>query len=93
MITAEELIQIAKPNQQNPFKLATVVGLFDNGTAKIQFDGETEPSEKEYAYFSSYRPVVGDRVLLAKVGGTYVIMNSIAYNQPVQPAQPSNLAK
>lgn len=85
MITADELVQMTEQEEKSPFKLGTVVGLFENGAAKVQFDGEEEPSEKEYAHSGNYSPVVGDRVLLAKVKGTYVVMNSIIYNQTVQP--------
>lgn len=81
MITAEELIGMAKSKEQSPFKLGTVVELFEIGTAKIQFDGEEEPSEKEYSYLASYKPSIGDRVLLASVAGTYIIIDKIIYNE------------
>ena len=29
-------------------KMAEVIGFFENGTAKVKFDGEETPSEKEY---------------------------------------------
>ena len=83
MITAEELVSMTEQEQQEPFKLATVVELFEIGTAKVQFDGEEEPSQKEYSYLASYTPVVGDRVLLASVAGTYVIMDKIMYKEVV----------
>lgn len=81
MITADELVEMTEQEQQSPFKLGTVVELFDIGTAKIQFDGEEEPSEKEYSYLASYSPNIGDRVLLASVAGTYVIMDKIKYQE------------
>lgn len=81
MITAEELVQATEPEEgQNNFKLATVVELFDNDTAKIQFDGEDTPSEKQYAYLDSYTPKKDDRVLLGALGGTYVILGKVNYN-------------
>lgn len=62
------------------FKLGVVTGLFSNGTAKIKFDGEDTASEKQYAYLSGYKPTVNERVLLAIVSGTYVILGTISYN-------------
>lgn len=79
MITAEELIQVTTSEEPSPFKLATVVGFWNNGSVKIQFDGEEEPSEKEYAFLASYKPYSGDRVLVAKVSNTYVILGSVRY--------------
>lgn len=81
MITTDELVEMMESEQQSPFKLGTVVALFENGTAKIQFDGEEEASEKEYAYLASYSPEEGDRVLLASVAGTYIIFDKIKYKE------------
>jgi hypothetical protein len=83
VITAEEFVlEIDNKEENKNFKLATVVGLFDNDTAKIQFDGEDTPSEKQYAYLDSYVPEVDDRVLLGILGGTYVILGKVNYNVP-----------
>lgn len=81
MITAEELvIEIDNSGESKNFKLATVVELFENDTAKIKFDGEDTPSEKQYAYLDSYAPNTNDRVLLGVLGGTYVILGKVNYN-------------
>ena len=81
MITAEEFVLEIEPQEESKnFKLATVVELFENNTAKIQFDGEDTPSEKQYAYLASYTPKVSDRVLLGVLGGTYVILGKVNYN-------------
>jgi len=76
---AEELL--VQPEQQSIFRLGVVEELFDNGAAKVKFDGEETTSEKQYAYLSYYKPTVGDRVLLAAISGTYVILGNILYNQ------------
>lgn len=82
MITAEELVlELNDSEESKNFKLATVVDLFDNDTAKIQFDGEDTPSEKQYAYLKSYTPNESDRVLLAALGGTYIILGKVNYNE------------
>lgn len=84
MITSDELVQEVTPVESKTnenFKLAVVVDLFDNETAKIQFDGEDIASEKQYSYLRSYIPAIGDRVLLASVGGTYIILGKISFNE------------
>jgi hypothetical protein len=81
MITAEELVQETEPQEvESDFKLGTVADLFENGTAKILFDGEETPSEKQYAYLSSYTPAKDDRVLLGAMGGTYIILGKVNYD-------------
>ena len=63
--------------KQGTFKLATVVALFETGAAKIRFDGEEEASEKQYSYLSSYQPTINDRIIVAVISGTYVILGKI----------------
>lgn len=43
----------------------------------VRFAGETLPTEKAYSYLSPYQPQLGDRVLLARVKGTYVILGKL----------------
>lgn len=58
------------------YKLGTVTST--SGGVSVQFDGETTPSTKKYKRLASYSsPTVNDRVLLIKVGGTYVIIGKI----------------
>ena len=58
------------------YKLGTVTSI--SGGISVQFDGETAPSSKKYKRLASYsNPAVNDRVLLIKVGGTYVILGKI----------------
>lgn len=81
MITAEELVKsttIKEP--ESNFKMALVVELFENDTAKLQFDGEEVPSEKQYAYLDWYIPQINDRVMIGKIGGTYVVLGKVNYN-------------
>ena len=40
-------------------------------------DGENEPTQKKYAYLNSYNPKDGDRVLIANVGDSYVVLGAI----------------
>lgn len=57
------------------YKLGTVTSI--SGGISVQFDGETAPSSKKYKRLSSYSPAVNDRVLLVKVGGTYIILGKV----------------
>ena len=58
------------------YKLGTVTST--SGGIYVQFDGETTPSTKKYKRLASYSsPTVNDRVLLIKVGGTYVIIGKV----------------
>jgi co-chaperonin GroES (HSP10) len=70
--TPQEFIGIMQPGtSDSSFRMGTVV------SGKIQFDGEDEPSQKTYKRLASYTFTNGDRVLLAKVSGTYVILGKI----------------
>lgn len=58
------------------YKLGTVTST--SGGISVQFDGETAPSGKKYKSLASYSsPAINDRVLLAKVGGTYVVLGKL----------------
>jgi hypothetical protein len=63
-----------------PYLLATIDPSFaiGSGNPKVTFDGETTMSGKTYAYISSYYPIPGDRVVLAPLGTSYVILGSVA---------------
>ena len=74
-----EIFQPLEEQKQQVFRLGTVTNLFENGTAQVRFDGEESPSQKQYAFLSTYRPVVDDRVFLAAIGGTYVILGAISH--------------
>lgn len=83
MISVEDFVQeIGITDDKKNFKLGEVVELFSNDTAKVKFDGEEAPSEKQYSYLASYVPKVNDRVLLAITGGTYIILGKVNYNVP-----------
>jgi len=90
VITTEEMVE-NQPEQKSQFTLATVTKLFGRGTAQITFDGEETPSEKEYAYLSSYHPSEGDRVVLADVAGTHIILGSINHKVEPSPEVPKSI--
>ena len=57
------------------YKLGTVTST--SGGVFVRFDGETTASQKSYKRLASYSPAVNDRVLLIKVGGTYIILGRV----------------
>lgn len=68
--------------QERCFHMAVVKGFFEDGCAKVQFDGDAQPSEKKYAYINTFLPEKGDKVLIGKVGASYVIIGKIRYDEP-----------
>ena len=45
--------------------------------ASVRIDGETSPTEKKYTFIQGYFPLVGDRVVIAEVGGQYVVLGKL----------------
>ena len=59
------------------FLLATVASLSNSGITLV-FDGQTDATQKAYRNISNMDPyVVGDRVVVMKLSGTYVILGSL----------------
>ena len=54
-----------------------VVSSVSSGRPMIRFFGENEASRKKYKYLQSYTPTAGDKVLLARVGNSYVILGKV----------------
>ena len=57
--------------------LGTVKTITSGSGVTVQIDGESAATTKKYTYLSSYTPAVNDRVLIAEVGGSYVILGKI----------------
>ncbi|MCI9147988.1 MAG: hypothetical protein HFG73_06940 [Hungatella sp.] len=72
---AEEM-EGALGGTQGSYRMAKVTGL-QGGRPVLLFNGETANSRKLYKYLKSYSPAVGDMVLLARVGRTYVILGKV----------------
>lgn len=83
---ATEEIKDNKSKKDEPFKLATVTGLYQNGCAKLTFAGEEKESTKEYSFLDSYVPATNDVVLCAKTNSTYVILGKVNYNVAPNPS-------
>lgn len=58
-----------------------ILGTIDSYAAgsgvTLLIDGEDAPTTKAYSFLGSYIPTVGDRVLIAKVSGTYVVLGAV----------------
>lgn len=64
--------------KEKPFTLGKIDPAYSgSGRPKVIFDGSTTVSSKTYPYLSSYTPQANDRVILANVGGTHVILGKI----------------
>lgn len=54
-----------------------VVDSVTNNRPYLRFYGETAASQKPYKYLQSYTPTQGDKVLVARVAKTYVILGKV----------------
>lgn len=70
-----EALQGVRGKTRSPFRLGTVTGT--TGGVQVQFDGESATSPKAYKRLGSYTPTVGNRVILARVGSTWVVMGAV----------------
>jgi hypothetical protein len=74
--TAREFIEMNTKEPEKIFRLGKVDSV-SGGLPAILFDGEETASGKLYAKLSTYSPSTGDRVLLAKVSGTYIVLGKV----------------
>jgi hypothetical protein len=78
MIDTEDFLRITKSDvQPSNFRLGKIDPAYTSGRPKIIFDGETTASGKQYPHLASYTPAANDRVLLAAVSGSYVVLGKI----------------
>jgi len=64
--------------KEKPFTLGKIDPDYSgSGRPRVIFDGSTTVSSKTYPYLSSYTPQANDRVILANVGRTHVILGKI----------------
>lgn len=57
--------------------LGTVKTIKSTGLS-ILIDGETEATKKDYLFLGSYIPKVNDRVLIARIGSSYVVLGNVS---------------
>lgn len=65
--------EAGKPEEQ--FALGVVTETSDG--LMIKLSGEETAREKSYKRLSSYAPAINDRVILAKISGTYVVLGKV----------------
>lgn len=66
-----EFLDLIKEEDKSVFRLGTIV------SGKVKFDGEEAASQKTYKRLGSYTLTNGDRVLLVRIAGTYVILGKV----------------
>lgn len=76
MLNYQEEQQLNPEKKQTPFRMAVVVS-FTQSKAVVKFDGEENNSGKEYKRIYGNTITVGDRVLCAKMNGTYIVLGAI----------------
>lgn len=86
----QEEQQIPRPEPQSA-KLATVKSVGASGLS-VQFDGETSYDQVQYVCNTGQVFKYGDRVLVQKVGGSYVVVCSIGTPTTAIDAENANLA-
>lgn len=58
--------------------LLAKVGSYTSGSGiTLIFDGQTAATTKRFKRLSTYTPSAGARVLVAKIGGSYVILGAV----------------
>lgn len=72
----DELIML-QASQSVSFRLGTIPGDYVSGRPTVQFDGESTASTRTYPYLASYTPAAGDRVLVAMVGHSGVVLGKV----------------
>lgn len=73
----EEIKETAQAvSTPGPYRLAEVIDV-EFGKPLLRFSGEKQESQKEYKFLASYAPQARDKVLLARMGKTYIILGKI----------------
>lgn len=57
--------------------LGTISSYTSGEGVKLTIDGESAPTAKNYMFLGSYTPVVGDRVLIEEISGSYVVLGKV----------------
>lgn len=78
-MNAQDFVALISTLNKNTAQLSLgkIDPAYATGRPKIVFDGDTSASGKAYPYLSSYTPSANDRVLIANVGGSHVVLGKI----------------
>lgn len=74
---ADELLDLLESPPADTFRLGTIPATYTTGRPTITFDGEDTESTKAYPHLASYSPAANDRVLLARVGASWVVIGTV----------------
>lgn len=77
MLNAKTYLQDTSKKESSQFLIGTISSTYSSGLPSVTVDGESTSTVKTYPYLSSYTPVASDRVLLALVSNSYVILGKI----------------
>lgn len=69
-------IAAAQKSNEPQTRMATVT-LINENNIYLTFYGEEEMSQKPYKRLDSYNPMVGDTVVLQKIGSSYLITGKV----------------
>lgn len=74
-------------SQPRDLQLATVAGIYSDGLSLIP-DDQSEAMQKHYKFLSSayQAPDVGDRVVIMKMSGTYIVLGALGGSASLPPA-------
>lgn len=73
----EQLDELQKMFETDSNYRMAVVASVTGTRPYIRFYGESDASQKAYKYLQSYTPTAGDKVLVARVSKTYVILGKV----------------
>jgi hypothetical protein len=77
-VRVEDFLEIVRRSANQPiFRLGTIPAGYSGGRPQVQFDGENAPSARTWPYLASYTPAAGDRVLVAMVGSSGVVLGKV----------------
>jgi hypothetical protein len=77
MLNAQDYLKDTHKTQGSQFAIGTISQGYSSGRPSVTFDGDDASTVKQYPYLSGYTPVSGDRVLMALVSGSYVILGRL----------------
>jgi len=88
LYSAEDFIRDSNKKTPSQFKLGTVgKGFVSGGAIPVLFDGSTAETLKKYNCIGSYIPAIGDRILMAEIGGSFVVIGNVSNSAKIKPSQ------
>jgi len=73
----DELFLSVPEKKPSPLLYLATIGTVSSSGVTLIFDGQTTETAKSYKRLASYSPSAGQRVLVAKLSGSYVVLGRI----------------